>query len=96
VAPGGCFNWAPIEPFVDLLAGLGKGERCEATLSWARVWWFVTVSVWVYLYPLRRVLKVHFDPFEDCVNVNARYDTFCAECAIGSTIVLDAPDGTPR
>jgi hypothetical protein len=52
--------------------------------------------VWVYLYPLRRVLKVHFDPFGDCVNVNARYDTFCAECAIGSKIVLDAPGGTPR
>jgi hypothetical protein len=27
-------NQAPIEPFVNILAGLGKGWRCEATLTY--------------------------------------------------------------
>jgi hypothetical protein len=54
---GGSINRAPVEPFVDILAGLGKGWRHEATLTRAWVWWFILFSMWVCLYPLRRVLK---------------------------------------
>ena len=37
-----------------------------------------------------------FDPLGYSVSVGARYCTVCAERTIGSEIVLDAPDGTPR
>jgi hypothetical protein len=33
--------------------------------------------------------------YRDSVNIDARC-TVCAECTIGSEIVLDAPDNTPR
>ena len=36
-----------------------------------------------------------FSPFGDGVCVGARY-MVCAKRTIGSEIVLDAPDGTPR
>jgi hypothetical protein len=41
-------------------------------------------------------VQAHFGPLGDCVNVNARYSIVCAERAIGSEIILDAPHGTPR
>jgi hypothetical protein len=39
---------------------------------------------------------VTISPFGDCGNVDARLYTFCAECTIGSEIILDAPNSTPR
>ena len=38
----------------------------------------------------------HFGLFRDCANLDADKCTVCAERTIGSEIVLDAPDGTPR
>ena len=37
-----------------------------------------------------------FGPFEDSGNLDVRYVHGCVERTIGSEIVLDAPDGTPR
>jgi hypothetical protein len=37
-----------------------------------------------------------FGPFGDSVSVSARWCTVCAKCTIGTEIVLDTPDGTPR
>jgi hypothetical protein len=41
-------------------------------------------------------VKSHFGLFRDCVSVSARLVHGFAKCTIGSEIVLDAPDGTPR
>ena len=41
-------------------------------------------------------VEPHFDPFRDSVSVVQDRCTVCAECTIGSNIILDAPDGTPR
>jgi hypothetical protein len=54
---GGSLTQEPVEPSKDILAGLGKGLRREATLTRAQVWWFVPFSMWVQLYPLRRVFQ---------------------------------------
>jgi hypothetical protein len=37
-----------------------------------------------------------FGPFGDWVRVGARWCTVCAKRTIGSEIVLDTPNGTPR
>ena len=41
-------------------------------------------------------LKDHFGPFGDSGNIDEGGCTVCAERSIGSEIILDAPDGTPR
>ena len=41
-------------------------------------------------------LEARFGPFGDSANLDARSCKVCAERTIGSEIVLDAPDGTPR
>jgi hypothetical protein len=41
-------------------------------------------------------VESHFGPFGDSVSVSARYLKVCAKHTVGSEIVLDAPDGTPR
>jgi hypothetical protein len=41
-------------------------------------------------------VESHFFLFGDSVNVGARLCIVCAKRIIGSEIVLDAPDGTPR
>jgi hypothetical protein len=38
----------------------------------------------------------HFDLFGDSANLDARRCMVCDESTIGSKILLDAPDGTPR
>jgi hypothetical protein len=37
-----------------------------------------------------------FGPFGESVGVGASRRTVCAKHTVGSQIVLDAPDGTPR
>ena len=37
-----------------------------------------------------------FSPFGDSANLDIDRCMVCAECTIGSEIVLDTPDGTPR
>jgi hypothetical protein len=39
---------------------------------------------------------VTISPFGDSGNVMQDSCMFCAECTMGSEIILDAPDGTPR
>ena len=41
-------------------------------------------------------MQAHFGLFTDCANLDADKCTVCAEHTIGSEIVLDALDGTPR
>ena len=41
-------------------------------------------------------VEAHFGPFGDSANLDARSCTVCAECTIGSEIILDALDGTLR
>ena len=41
-------------------------------------------------------VEAHFGPFGDSANLDADKYTVCAKCTIGSEIILDAPDGTPR
>ena len=41
-------------------------------------------------------VQAHFGPFRDCANLDADKCMVCAERSIGSEIILDAPDGTPR
>ena len=41
-------------------------------------------------------VEAHFGPLGDSANLDADRCTVCAKCTIGSKIVLDAPDGTPR
>jgi hypothetical protein len=41
-------------------------------------------------------IESHFDPFGDSVSFSVDSCTICAKCTIGSEIILDTPDGTPR
>ena len=41
-------------------------------------------------------MAVRFDPFGDSVILTLDRCTVCSEHTIGSEIILDAPDGTPR
>jgi hypothetical protein len=41
-------------------------------------------------------VKSYFGPFGDNASVGSRYVQVCAKHTIGSEIVLDAPDSTPR
>jgi hypothetical protein len=41
-------------------------------------------------------LESRFSPFRDGVSVGARSCMVCARRTIGSEIILDTPDGTPR
>ena len=41
-------------------------------------------------------VEPHFDPFGDSVSVGEVRCMVCAKHTIGSEIVLDVPDGTPR
>ena len=41
-------------------------------------------------------VEAHFGPLGDSANPDAGRCTVCAKCTIGSEIILDAPDGTPR
>ena len=41
-------------------------------------------------------VEARFGPFRDSANLDVGRCTVCAECTIGSEIILDAPDGTPR
>ena len=41
-------------------------------------------------------VEAHFCPLGDSANLDVDRCTVCAKCTIGSLIILDAPDGTPR
>ena len=41
-------------------------------------------------------VEARFGPFGDSVNSDTDRCTVCAERTIGSEIILDAPNGTPR
>ena len=41
-------------------------------------------------------VQARFGVFRDSANLNADRCMVCAERTIGSEIILDAPDGTPR
>ena len=41
-------------------------------------------------------VEARFGPFGDIVNHDTDGCTVCAERIVGSEIILDAPDGTPR
>ena len=41
-------------------------------------------------------VQARFGPFRDSANLEADRCTVCAERTIGSEIILDALDGTPR
>ena len=41
-------------------------------------------------------VEAHFGLLGDSANLDADRCTVCTKCIIGSGIVLDAPDGTPR
>ena len=41
-------------------------------------------------------VEARFGPFGDSANLDVDRCTVCAERTIGSEIILDAPDGTPR
>jgi hypothetical protein len=41
-------------------------------------------------------VEARFDPFEDVLILTQESCSVCAEHTIGSEIILDAPDGTPR
>ena len=41
-------------------------------------------------------VEAHFSPLGNSANLDADMCTICAKRTIGSVIVLDAPDGTPR
>jgi hypothetical protein len=41
-------------------------------------------------------LESRFDPFRQNANLDASGCKVCVECTIGSKIVLDGPDRTPR
>jgi len=40
-------------------------------------------------------VEARFGPFGDSANLDVDRCTVCAECTIGTEIILDAPDGTP-
>ena len=41
-------------------------------------------------------MEARFGPLEDSANLDVDRCTVCAKRTMGSLIVLDAPDGTPR
>ena len=41
-------------------------------------------------------VEARFGPLGDSANPDADRCTVCAKCIIGSKIILDTPDGTPR
>jgi hypothetical protein len=41
-------------------------------------------------------VEAHFCPFGDSANLDARWVHCLCRMLIGSKIILDAPDGTPR
>ena len=41
-------------------------------------------------------VEARFSPLGDSANLDVDRCTVCAKCTIGSLIILDAPDGTPR
>jgi hypothetical protein len=41
-------------------------------------------------------MEAHFDPFGDSANLDIDRCTVYTECSIGSEIILDTPNGTPR
>ena len=41
-------------------------------------------------------VEADFGPFGDSANLDADRCPVCAEHTIGSKIILDAPDGTPK
>jgi hypothetical protein len=41
-------------------------------------------------------VEARVDPFRHSANLDASGCMVCVECTIGSKIILDAPDGTPR
>ena len=41
-------------------------------------------------------VEARFGPFGDSINLDAKRSTVCTECTIGSKIILDAHNGTPR
>jgi hypothetical protein len=41
-------------------------------------------------------VESHFDPIGDSVSVGARYLLGLRQTTIGSEIILDTPNGTPR
>jgi hypothetical protein len=41
-------------------------------------------------------VESHFNSFGDYGSVGADRCTVCAKCTIGTEIILDASDGTPR
>jgi hypothetical protein len=41
-------------------------------------------------------VESRFGLFGDSTNLDASSCSICAECIIGSEIILDTPDGTPR
>jgi hypothetical protein len=41
-------------------------------------------------------VEARFGPFVDSATLDARLGMVCVERTIGSEIVLEAPDGTPR
>jgi hypothetical protein len=41
-------------------------------------------------------VESHFSAFRDSLMLVQDRCTVCAKCTIGSEIILDAPDGTPR
>ena len=60
---------------------------------------------WAYksfwMHPMERLgdmgqVEPRFDPFGDVLVSVQDKCTVCATCTIGSEIILDAPDGTPR
>ena len=56
-------------------------------------------SFWTHPMVLRGYeaqVKARFSPFGDSANLDVDRCTVCAEHTIGSEIVLDALDGTPR
>ena len=41
-------------------------------------------------------VEAQFGPFGESANLDVDQCMVCVECTIGSEIILDAPDGTPR
>ena len=41
-------------------------------------------------------VEAHFDPFGDSANLDVDSCMVCGERTLGSEIILDAPNGTPR
>jgi hypothetical protein len=41
-------------------------------------------------------VEAHFGLFGDSANLTRERCTVCAKCTLGSEIILDLPNGTPR